>query len=97
LTVGRQGTDDDREWLYDENQDAIRLLCEWPRTVVDFSVAWEDILDDDILSKGKDEHVDDCILRVECYWSKHVKFGPYIPYILYRDDNIDDWERALFL
>ena len=94
LTVGRQRLHDDREWLYDENLDAVRLQYDLPKTRFDLALSWEGVLDDDLLNDGDDDRIDNVMFRVEHDLTRDVQFAPFV---VYRYARTGEWERPLFL
>lgn len=94
LKIGRQRFDDDREWLYDEKLDAVRVFHKLGEVKLDGSLSWEGTFDMDLLSNRNDKRVNNYFLRAECYPAKKIKFAPYF---VYRDDRSHQWSRPLFL
>jgi alginate production protein len=94
LTLGRQRFEDDREWVYDEKLDAVRLSWALPRLTLDASFSFEGVLDKDIL-RGQDhgEQVFNYFVRLEYRPTKRVKVAPYC---IFRDDRSERWVRPLF-
>lgn len=94
LKIGRQRFDDDREWLYDEKLDAVRVFHELGDVKLDGSLSWEGTFDMDLLGNRSDKRIDNYFLRTEFFPTKKIKFAPYV---VYRHDRSREWSRPLFL
>ena len=77
LKIGRQRIKDKREWVYDENLDAIRLTYEFSNVAFDLSVS-EKNHKDLIGRHGKNERVYNYVLFGKYTPFKKTKIGAYV-------------------
>lgn len=94
LQIGRQTFEDDREWLYDDELDAVRLTLRSERLHLEAFLAQAAIVEKDFRRGRGKEDTD--------YYQLYGRydFGPYLSlaaYILAQDDNITMGERLVFL
>lgn len=61
IQIGRQKIDDDREWLYDEDLDAVRIFFETYDIDMELSVSREDLVRRDVLEENDTEHINNFI------------------------------------
>lgn len=53
LQVGRQRFEDDRQWLYDAELDALRVFSRWGRLTLDSSISREDLVGRNLFPHGQ--------------------------------------------
>lgn len=94
LKIGRQRFDDDREWLYDEKLDAVRVFHEVGGIKFDGSLSWQGTFDMDFLGNRSDKRVNNYFLSAEFFPAKKIRVSPYV---VYRHDQSRQWSRPLFL
>jgi alginate production protein len=94
LKLGRQSFDDEREWLYDEELDAVRLFYGLGRWGLEASVSREELFDKDLLNDQDEDRINNYFL-----------LGRYMPdddiifegYAFLRDDVNRDGGQPIFL
>ncbi len=91
FTVGRQRIKDRREWLLDENLDAVRATWESGPLTLDGWAGRFRLLDEDVLNKDRRERVNNYLARARYDFGDWNAGG----YVLYRDDFSDDPEDLL--
>ncbi len=84
LRLGRQDFDDELEWLYDEELDAVRLFYEHGQYEAEFSVSREHLADNDLLNVDKSDKITNYLAVVR----RKINEDSYIDaYALYRDEH----------
>jgi alginate production protein len=94
LQIGRQRFEDERNWLYDEELDAIRLRYARGTFAVELSASREELVRKDLLGRDPRERIDNYVL-----------FTSYSPvdrivlegYVIVRDDRTADRRRPVFV
>jgi alginate production protein len=91
VKAGRQRFKDEREWIYDEELDGVRIFYGISRFCIDFSASKKN--DSDLLHGAEDQQI-----------INYALFGNYSPfddnilsaYVFYRDDRSEPGERPIF-
>jgi len=94
LKIGRQRFSDDREWVFDERLDAVRILYELGDLELDGSLSWKGSFDMNLTGNRDDKRIDNYFLRAEWFALGKIKLAPYI---IYRNGQSREWSRPLFL
>jgi alginate production protein len=93
LQLGRQRFDDEREWLYDEELDAVRVFYRWSRLELEASVSRRDLMKRDLFNAENRERINNYILYGKYDLTKDIMLAAYS---LLRDDRSPDRERPIF-
>ena len=93
LQVGRQRFKDDREWLYDEELDGVRVVYRWSDFSLDLSASRKGIVDRDLLNSDSKERIDNYVLSGRYAPSKQLEVGAYS---LARHDHSASRQRPIF-
>lgn len=91
LKIGRQRFKDKREWVYDQELDAVRLFYGVPKFALDFSVSKK--RENDVLSHGEDEQGINYVLYGSYALSSNTRICAYS---LVRHDKTASNESPLF-
>lgn len=91
LKVGRQRLKDEREWIFDEELDGIRLYLAYSRFALDFSVSERN--DTDLLHGAEEEEITNYALFFSYC---PIKKNTISAYAFYRDGRSDFDEEPLF-
>ena len=91
LKIGRQRFKDKREWLYDEELDAVRLFYVFSKLALDFSVSKK--RKKDILSHGKDDGATNYVLYGSYPLSSNIRIAGYG---IVRNDKTASNESPIF-
>jgi alginate production protein len=94
LQVGRQRFKDPREWLFDENLDAVRLFYRASKFSVELSASRKGLVDLDLLADEEDEQINNYLLYATYALNKKVNIAAYT---FFRDDRSPERERPIFL
>lgn len=95
LQLGRQRFDDEREWLYDERLDGIRVYYEEIDDLeLEFSVTRENLGDRDLFNAEGRERINNYIVYGRYELNDEVELAGYI---LSRDDKLEDNESPIFI
>ncbi|NIA69675.1 alginate export family protein [Pelagibius litoralis] len=94
MTLGRQEFKDEREWLYDEDLDAVRLFLRYSDFGLEVSVSREELVDKDLFNDTSADEINNYFL-----------FGRYAlgddselsPYLFFRDDRTSSDEDLIFI
>jgi alginate production protein len=94
VQIGRQRFEDERQWLYDEELDAIRLRYARASFAAELSVSRDELVRKDVLGRNPREQV-----------NNYVLFASYRPldaielegYVIVRDDRKADRLRPVFV
>lgn len=86
LKIGRQRFDDEREWLYDEELDAVRFFYDMGDLEWEASVSRERLVDKDLLNADRDEQINNYELRATLELGEESEIAAYA---FYRDDRED--------
>jgi alginate production protein len=93
LRLGRQRFDDEREWLYDEELDAVRVFYRWSDLSLEASVSRRDLWKRDLFNAENRERVNNYLLYGTYDLSKDIMLAAYT---LLRNDRSPDRERPIF-
>jgi alginate production protein len=93
LQLGRQRFDDEREWLYDDELDAVRVFYRWSRLELEASVSRRDLMKRDLFNAENRERINNYILYGKYDLTKDIMLAAYS---LLRDDRSPDRERPIF-
>lgn len=93
LKVGRQRFDDEREWLYDEELDAMRLFYGGSSFGLEASVSRQRLFDKDLLNREDKDRINNYVVLGRYRPNDDIAFEAYA---IARDDR-DTGERPLFL
>jgi alginate production protein len=94
LRVGRQRFDDEREWLYDEDLDAIRVFYFFDKYGIEGSTSREELVASDVLNGSDEDEINNYGLTA---MSSFGKKSTAAAYVFYRDDLSAKPEDLLFL
>ncbi|MGI9333204.1 MAG: alginate export family protein, partial [Gammaproteobacteria bacterium] len=103
LQVGRQEFDDDREWLYDQEIDAVRVFYELFDVDIELSASREQIVDRDLLNLDRGNRINNYIAYAEYELvddddgHRFLEEVNLAAYAIFRDDREDDDNDPLFL
>lgn len=84
LRIGRQDFDDDLEWLYDQELDAVRLFYEKGAYEAEFSISQQHLFDVDLLNVDKGDKITNYLALVRREITEDVHLSAYV---FYRDDH----------
>ena len=84
LKIGRQRFDDEREWLYDEELDAVRILYDMGDLEWEASASRERLVDKDLLNADREEQINNYELRATLELGEESEIAAYA---FYRDDR----------
>ncbi len=93
IRVGRQDFDDEREWLYDENLDGVRLFYSISDFEFEFSITREGLVDTDVLNKDDNDRIDNFHIYGRYHVTEDIELAAY--WLLRRDQD-QDGERPQF-
>ena len=91
IKIGRQRLKDRREWLFDEEMDAIRLYYTFSKVTLDFSVS--ENRQKDLINDGNDEQVTNYVLYGSYTLDKDIEVAGYC---FARDDRTEKEESPIF-
>lgn len=92
--IGRQKFTDSREWLYDEELDAVRAVYLWPYGAVELAVTRGGLAHKDVLRRQGTEQHHTYLARGTYALHKGLHLAAYV---LWRDDRTAARERPLFV
>nr|MBA2410004.1 hypothetical protein [Gammaproteobacteria bacterium] len=84
LQLGRQRFEDERQWLYDEELDAVRALFQFPRFLVELSASRGGLVDRDLLNDDEEEQTNNYIAYGTYSIAEELNAGAYV---VVRDDR----------
>jgi alginate production protein len=93
LQLGRQRFDDEREWLYDEELDAVRVFYRWSELSIEASVSRRNLVKRDLFNPENKERINNYLLYGSYHLSKDITLAAYS---LIRDDRSPERERPIF-
>jgi alginate production protein len=94
LQVGRQRFEDEREWLYDAELDAVRLRYARGRFAVELSASRGGLVKKDLLATTEEDRVDNYILQASYALPGSIELEGYV---IVRDDRSVDRGRPVFV
>jgi alginate production protein len=94
IVVGRQRFEDEREWLYDEELDAVRLQYGRGPLGAELSVSRNGLARKDLLSEREQERTDNYVLHARYALPREIVVEGYV---ILRHDRDADRRRPLFL
>lgn len=77
LRVGRQSFEDHRQWLYDEELDAVRAFLRQSGLFLEFSIGRQSFFDEDLLNNVQEESVTNYILYGGYELTDDITVGAY--------------------
>jgi len=91
--LGRQRFDDERQWLYDAELDAVRGFMKHSQYLLELSVSREGLVDKDLLNDQEEERI-----------NNYIAYGTYVisedtnvaAYVLGRDDRTSENNSPIF-
>ncbi|NIT13303.1 MAG: hypothetical protein GTN99_03380, partial [Candidatus Dadabacteria bacterium] len=97
VQIGRQKFEDEREWLYEEELDAVRLKYDISYYSLDFSVSRLNLVDRDLLNSDEKEKIYNYGFYGKYQTETDDSETILGAFILYRDDRTQDNESPVFL
>jgi alginate production protein len=94
VQVGRQRFEDEREWLYDEELDAIRLRYGHGALAIELSVSRDGLVQKDLLGRKENEEINNYIVMVTTRFPREIELEGYV---IVRDDQAPGGGRPAFL
>lgn len=95
LQIGRQRFEDERQWLYDEELDAVRLRYQRAALAVELSLSQDGLVRKDLLSSARREHINNYVLYASY---RPVEDFALDAYAIVRDDlSAPDHHRPVFV
>ena len=94
LTLGRQEFKDEREWLYDEELDGVRLFFRGVGFGVEASVSREALVGTDVLNERSNREINNYFLLGRYALGEDSEVSSYL---FFRDDRTSDKEDLIFL
>jgi len=93
LQVGRQSFEDHRQWLYDEELDAVRAFLQQSGLSLEFSISREELVDKDLLNNTNVDSITNYILYGGYDLTEDITVGAYE---ILRDSNEVDRDSLFF-
>jgi alginate production protein len=93
LRVGRQRFEDEREWLYDEELDAVRLRYARGSFALELSASRGGLVKKDLLATTEEDRVDNYILQASYALPGSIELEGYV---IVRDDRAVDRGQPVF-
>src|SRR5680860_340576 len=84
LQLGRQRFEDERQWLYDEELDAVRAFFQFSRFLVELSASQGGLVDRDLLNNDEDVQTNNYIAYATFEIAEELNAGAYV---VVRDDR----------
>jgi alginate production protein len=94
LQVGRQRFEDERQWLYDAELDAVRLWYEYGGLTLELSASREGLVRQDVLSTADRDRINNYMLYGSYRFREELTLDAYA---IVRDDRDADRRRPVFL
>jgi alginate production protein len=94
LQLGRQLYEDERDWWYKEELDAIRLYFRTERFGVELSVSRNELVGEDLLNRDDTDESNNYVLISRYAYKEDSEFDAYV---FKQDDHSDAREDPLFL
>ncbi len=95
--VGRQRFEDEREWLFDEELDAVRIFYNFPNLTTGLSVSRFNLIDRDLLNSDEEDQINNYLLRSVYEVDNDEREIIASAYLYFRDDRSEDNESPFFL
>lgn len=95
--VGRQRFEDEREWLFDEELDAVRIFYNVSNFTTGLSVSRFNLLDRDLLNSDEEDQINNYLLRTVYEIDNDDKEIIASAYLFFRDDRSEDNESPFLL
>lgn len=92
--IGRQRFEDERQWLYEAELDAIRGYYLLYGITTEFSVSRGGLVDRDLLTKDVSDRINNYIVYSSYPIDEETNIGVYL---IYRDDRSDENDSPIFL
>lgn len=93
--IGRQRFDDDREWLYDEELDAVRVFYEISAFTLELSASRLNLVDRDLANEGESERINNYAI----YGKYEIALGEeevdVAAYGVFRDDRSEERQSPI--
>jgi alginate production protein len=93
LQVGRQRFEDERQWLYDEELDAVRLRFQQAALAVELSASRDGLVRTDLLSSATGDRINNYVLHASYRLPRETALEAYA---IVRDDRDADRRRPVF-
>jgi alginate production protein len=93
LQLGRQSFEDERDWWYDEELDALRVFFRTERLGVEFSVSRNQAFGNDFLDRSRTAESENYFLVGHYAYAEEANLSAW----LVRQDNPGDGEKPVFL
>ena len=93
LQVGRMRFEDEREWLYDEELDAVRVGYAQGALAVEISASRDGLVRKDVLSTNERERINNYVAHVSYRLAREIELEGYV---IVRDDRVADRRRPVF-
>lgn len=94
LQIGRQRFEDERNWLYDEELDAVRLRYGRGTLAVELSASRNGLVRKDVLGPKEKERINNYVLHATSRLPRSIELEGYA---IVRDDRAADRRRPVFL
>ena len=94
LQLGRQRFEDERQWLYDEELDAVRLWLHWKALTAELSLSRDGLVRKDLLSSAKREEINNYVLSASYQLLRDLTLEAYA---IVRDDQAARRRRPVFV
>jgi alginate production protein len=93
LQLGRQRFEDERQWLYDEELDAVRLRFEHAALAIELSASRDGLVRKDLTSSAKRDRINNYVLHASYRLPRETTVETYA---IVRDDRDADRRRPVF-
>jgi alginate production protein len=93
MQIGRQLFEDERDWWYKEELDALRLFYRHERFGLEFSASRSELVGDDLLNRDEPERTNNFFLIGRYAYQEDAEFDAYV---FKQDDRTDDDDDPLF-
>jgi len=94
LQLGRQRFEDERQWLYDEELDAVRLRFEHAALAIELSASRDGLVRKDLLSSAERDRINNYVLYASYRLPRDTTLDVYA---IARDDQDADRPRPIFV
>jgi len=93
LQLGRQRFEDERQWLYDEELDAVRLRFEHAALAIELSASRDGLVRKDLASSARRDRINNYVLHASYRLPRETTVEAYA---IVRDDRDADRRRPIF-